>query len=1805
VVLLFSISRERRRSTCAFVLALALSSVASAISYKQPGFSERVVFSGLVNPTVVRFLPDGRVLVAEKSGLIKMFDSLTDPSATVVADLRTNVHNFWDRGLLGLAVPPGFDPLSADDWRRHIYVLYTHDAFIGGTAPKWGVVDGTSDPCPSSPAGPGPTTDGCVVSGRLSKLLATGADWADNEDVLLEDWCQQFPSHSTGALDFGADEKLYVSGGDGASFTNSDWGQFGGTVLDPGNPGTFFTPANPCGDPPFPIGTPQTKPTAEGGALRSQSPRRAPGEARLLNGAILRVDPATGDPLPDNPLFSSTDVNEQRTIGYGLRNPFRMILRPGTNDVFIADVGWSTWEELNRIPDLSVARNFGWPCFEGNAAQYTGLNICPAQGLTTAPLFAYNHGSPAVPDDGCTTGGSSVAGMAFYQGDSNYPGGYQDALFFSDYSRKCMWVMFPGGGGDPDPATRAAFASTVSNGPVDLQIGPDGNLYYVGFDAGTVVRVVFGLAAVAEATSPTAGPLPLNVSFDGSGSQVATPGDTLTYEWDLDGDGDFDDSTAVQPSFNYTLVGDFEVRLRVTDNHGGFSVTDPIVVHAGNEPPTATVLTPAASLTWQVGDTISFSGSAEDPETGTLPSSALFWEILIQHCPTVCHTHVYQTFSGVAAGSFPAPDHEYPSYLEIRLTATDPVGLTHATSVAIQPQTVDLSFHSNPTGLQLTSGTVTAAAPFTRTVIVNSQVALEAPDQGPYSFVSWSNGGDQSHTIAAPASPVTYLATFTSGGPLPPPWVNQDVGAVAEAGSATFESGAFMVNGAGIDIDVENDEFHFVSQPFDGDGSIVARVVSQQNTNEWAKAGVMIRESMVADAPNALMATTPEQGVTFQRRLVAGGTTLHTPGLPAAAPYWVKMVRSGSTFSAFSSPDGAVWTPVGSDTIAMSDDAHFGMAVSSHHDGILSTAVFDNVQVNHAPIPEIATPAASLTWAVGDTIDFSGAGEDTEDGTLAESALSWTVLHHYCPSTCTTEVVGTFAGVDGGSFVAPAAQHPSTLEIQLTATDSEGLTKTTSVTIAAQTVALTFATSPAGLDLTVAGTTAAAPIVRTAIVGSTTAVDAPSPQGAFPTVWSFVSWSDAGAQSHTVTAPAANTTYTATYVANADLAIALGDAPDPVSAGANLTYTLTVSNAGPSQATAISVAHTLPAGVALVSAGGTGWSCAGTGPVTCTLASLGLGAAAPISVVVTAPNEPESLASSATVSASSADPVSGNDTAAATTTVVASADLSVTQLAAPSAVCPGGAATFTLNVSNAGPSAATTVSVTSTIPAGATLVSASGTGWSCSGTATVTCTRASLASGATAPIAIAITAPDTPGTATNNAAVSAATADPASANNSASASVTVNPTPPAPTAGNGGAVCVGETLQLTASAVAGATYAWTGPNGFVSALQNPTIPNATLAAAGLYSVTVTLDGCTSAPATTTAEVNPLPTAVVSGDAAICEGDSTEISAALTGTGPWSLTWSDGFVQNVGVSPATRTVSPVDTTIYTVTSVSDAHCAGAGSGQAEVEVGDPVATPTLTAPVSAAVGATGLAASVADHPGATYAWALSGGTITSGQGTSAITFDAGAPGTTMALSVTETSGACTSAAAAQAIQVDFLDVPPPHIFHDFVNTIARNGVTAGCGSGNFCPEAPNTRAQMAVFLLKSKFGADHVPPDPVGIFDDVPVDNPFAPWIEEIAALQITAGCGGANYCPNAPVTRSQMAVFLLKALLGFDYVPPLQTGTLFGDVPSEYFAAAYIEDLYNRGITGGCQSSPLLYCPATSVTRGQMSVFLTRTFSLE
>ena len=243
-----------------------------------------------------------------------------------------------------------------------------------------------------------------------------------------------------------------------------------------------------------------------------------------------------------------------------------------------------------------------------------------------------------------------------------------------------------------------------------------------------------------------------------------------------------------------------------------------------------------------------------------------------------------------------------------------------------------------------------------------------------------------------------------------------------------------------------------------------------------------------------------------------------------------------------------------------------------------------------------------------------------------------------------------------------------------------------------------------------------------------------------------------------------------TALNSADLSMTKTDTADPVPAGDDVIYELSVANAGPNDASSLTVTDTLPAGTTFVSASGIGWTCVhASGTVTCTRPALAAGATAPdISVRVTAPSAGGSITNTASVSSSTNDPTGGNDSDSEQTTITPSADLEVSTSDTPDPVTTGADVDYTLTVTNHGVSDATGVTVTDTLPAGTTFVSATGTGWTCNEAAgTVTCTRPALAAGASAPdITITVTAPGIVGTITNTATVAANETDSVPGNNS-------------------------------------------------------------------------------------------------------------------------------------------------------------------------------------------------------------------------------------------------------------------------------------------------------------------------------------------------------------------------------------------------------------------------------------------------------
>jgi regulation of enolase protein 1 (concanavalin A-like superfamily) len=209
-------------------------------------------------------------------------------------------------------------------------------------------------------------------------------------------------------------------------------------------------------------------------------------------------------------------------------------------------------------------------------------------------------------------------------------------------------------------------------------------------------------------------------------------------------------------------------------------------------------------------------------------------------------------------------------------------------------------------------------------------------------------------TITVVSSPAPAPAPAV----LPAGWAHRDVGAVSAAGTASENGGAWSLTGSGADVWGRADEFHFAYRELSGDGSIVARVTWVQDTHAWAKAGVMMRASLEPGAAHAFMFATPgANGLAFQRRVAAGGSTTHT-GSTGGAPVWLRLTRRGGTITASHSADGSSWTAAGSETIPMSSTIFVGLALTSHADGVTGTAAFDAVAVSSS-----AAAALPPGWA--------------------------------------------------------------------------------------------------------------------------------------------------------------------------------------------------------------------------------------------------------------------------------------------------------------------------------------------------------------------------------------------------------------------------------------------------------------------------------------------------------------------------------------------------------------------------------------------------------------------------------------------------------------------------------------------------------------------------------------------------------------------------------------------------------------------------------------------------------------------------
>lgn len=618
------------------------------------GFVDSTVVTGLDKPTQMAFTPDGRLLVAEQGGKLRVVKNgalLSTPAISLT------VNKAGERGFSGVVADPDFAN------NNYIYLYYTRYS-------------------------------GAVAHNRLSRFTMSGDTTAlSTEKVLLDLDPLTSYYHMGGGLHFGSDGKLYVSVGENAR----------------GSP-----------------------------AQRTDT----------LLGKILRLN-KDGSIPSDNPFYDTTTGNNRAIFSLGLRNPFTFAIQPGTQTLFINDVGEATWEEVNKG---GRGDNFGWPQTEGphNDPRFV------------KPIYSYDH----------SDGGHAVIGADFYPATGTFPSQYRGKYIFGDHNKGWIKVL--------DPST-GAILGNISNGGIqaltDLDVGPDGAVYYIErfFEAPSRIGKIQATGANTGRPVITRQPQSLTAALGqpATFSVTATGAGTLTYQWQRNG---VDISGATQSSFTINTVdlsddGDL-FRVVVSNAQGPTTSNDAtLTVTQPGQQPVPTIDAPLAGQKYNAGDTINFSGAATDPQDGDLPVTALKWEVVFHHDD---HTHPFIIdLPGVSASSFVIPtDGEVSAnvFFRIRLTATDADGNATTVSRDVFPEKSTLTVNTSVAGLAIQVDSQPKTAPYTFDSVVKFPRVLTAPDTQvkngiTYSFTGWSDGvSAATRTIVTPATDTTFTANYSAQG---------------------------------------------------------------------------------------------------------------------------------------------------------------------------------------------------------------------------------------------------------------------------------------------------------------------------------------------------------------------------------------------------------------------------------------------------------------------------------------------------------------------------------------------------------------------------------------------------------------------------------------------------------------------------------------------------------------------------------------------------------------------------------------------------------------------------------------------------------------------------------------------------------------------------------------------------------------------------------------------------------------------------------------------------------------------------------
>jgi glucose/arabinose dehydrogenase len=457
-----------------------------------------------------------------------------------------------------------------------------------------------------------------------------------------------------------------------------------------------------------------------------------------LLGKILRIN-SDGTVPADNPFYTQATSSNRTIWALGLRNPYTFAFQPGTTRMLINDVGEGTWEEIN---DGIAGANYGWPTCEGTCS--------PPTPSFRDPISQYAH-------DGATC---AITGGTFYNpATSQFPSDHLSDYFFADFCGG--WIK------RLDVATNsvAGFATGIAS-PVDLTVAPDGSLYYLAHESGAVYRVQYtGSQAPSITQHPSSQTVAVGQPATFSVAAAGTP--PLRYQWQRNG-ATIAGATAATYTLASTTAADSGTQFRVvvTNAYGSATSTAATLTVTTNRSPVGSITAPAPGTLYSAGQTITYAGTATDPEDGTLPASAFTWQVDFHH-----DTHVHPFLpatSGAKSGSFPIPTSGETSvnvWYRIHLTVKDSGGLTHTSYRDVTPRTVRLTVQTQPDGLQVTVDGQPATAPITVDSVVGMtrRIGVSAPQTlngVTYVFRSWSDGGTATHDITAPTKNTTYTARF-------------------------------------------------------------------------------------------------------------------------------------------------------------------------------------------------------------------------------------------------------------------------------------------------------------------------------------------------------------------------------------------------------------------------------------------------------------------------------------------------------------------------------------------------------------------------------------------------------------------------------------------------------------------------------------------------------------------------------------------------------------------------------------------------------------------------------------------------------------------------------------------------------------------------------------------------------------------------------------------------------------------------------------------------------------------------------------